>query len=294
MQLGKTIGGQKMTKFSFKSTTFILLLVLTLLLTISPALAQDGANVYLQPVESADDTITVDVMVENISNMYGAEFRLRYDPEVLAAQDMIPDQNGMQVEVGTLLPIDKGFVVANKVDEATGEIVFAMTLLNPAPPAEGSGPLARVSFKVLQNSPTVLNVEHAKLVAADLQTIPSQTGSMNIGSAPAAAESSGESQSGAAPVTTIDMPPGAGSSSFPWWIIAVLVMVLGVLALGALIVMGGKSKATAKKSVPMKRATPTRQTPQQPVQQSMKQQPAARSRPSAFKQSPTPTDLSQK
>jgi hypothetical protein len=295
MQIGKTIGGQKMTKFSFKTTTFILLLVLTLLLTISPALAQDGANVYLQPVESTDDAITVDVFVENISNMYGAEFRLRYDPEVLAAQDMIPDQNGMQIEVGTLLPIDKGFVVANKIDEATGEIVFAMTLLNPAPPAEGSGPLARVSFKVLQNSPTVLNVEHAKLVAADLQTIPSQTGSMNIGSAPAAAES-GESQSGSAPVTTVDIPPAAGGSSFPWWIIAVLVMVLGVLALGALIVMGGKSKSTAKKSASMKRATSTRQMlPQQPVKQPMKQQPAARSRPSAFKQPPTvPTDLSQK
>jgi len=284
-----------MTKFSFKTTTFILLFVLTLLLTISPALAQEGANVYLQPVESTDDTITVDVVIENISNMYGAEFRLRYDPAILAVQDMNPDQNGMQIEVGTLLPVDKGFVVANKVDEATGEIVFAMTLLNPAPPAEGSGPLARVSFKVLQNSPTVLNIEHAKLVAADLQTIPSQTGSMNIGSAPAAVDS-GESQSkNGAPVTTIDLPPAAESSSFPWWIIAVLVMVLGVLALGALIVMGGKSKSTVKKSVPMKRATPapTRQMP--PQQQAMKQQPATRSRPSAFKQPPTvPTDLSQK
>ena len=281
-----------MTEFSFKTTTFILLFVLTLLLTISPALAQEGANVYLQPVESTDDTITVDVFIENISNMYGAEFRLRYDPAILAVQDMNPDQNGMQIEVGTLLPVDKGFVVANKVDEATGEIVFAMTLLNPAPPAEGSGPLARVSFKVLQNSPTVLNLEHAKLVAADLQTIPSQAGSMNIGSAPAAVDSS-ESQSNGAPVTTIDMPPAAGSNSFPWWIIAVLVMVLGVLALGALIVMGGKTKSTAKKSVPMKRATPTRQMP--PQQPPMKQQPAARSRPSAFKQPPTvPTDLSQK
>jgi len=283
-----------MTKFSFKTTTFIFLLVLTLLLTISPALAQNQAYVYLQPVESTDDTITVDVVVDNISNMYGAEFRLRYDPAILAAQDMIPDQNGMQIEVGTLLPIDKGFVVANKVDETTGEIIFAMTLLNPAPPAEGSGPLARVSFKVLQNSPTVLNVEHAKLVAADLQTIPSQTGSMNIGSAPAApAADTGDSQSGSAPVTTIDLPPAAGGSGFPWWIIAVLVMVLGVLALGGLIVLGGKSKSTAKKSAPLKRAAPTRQVPP-PQQQGMKQQPAARSRPSAFKQSPTPTDLSQK
>jgi hypothetical protein len=289
------MGGHKMTKFSFKTTTFILLFVLTLLLTISPAMAQEGASVYLQPVESTDDTITVDVMVDNISNMYGAEFRLRYDPAILAAQDMVPDQNGMQLEVGSLLPLDKGFVVANSIDETTGEIVFAMTLLNPAPPAEGSGPLARISFKVLQDSPTVLNIEHAKLVAADLQTIPSQTGSMNIGNTPAAAESS-ESQSGGAPVTTVDIPPAAGGNGFPWWIIAVLVMVLGVLALGGLIVMGGKSKSTTKKSASMKQATPTRQTPsQQSVQQQpMKQQPATRSRPSAFKQSPTPTDLSHK
>jgi hypothetical protein len=285
------LGGHKMVKFTFKTTTFILLFVLTLLLTTSLALAQNGANVYLQPVESTDNTIMVDVMIDNISNMYGAEFRLRYDPAILAVQDLNPDQNGLQVQVGTLLPIDKGFVVANKVDETTGEIVFAMTLLNPAPPAEGSGPLARVSFKVLQNTPTTLNIEHAKLVAADLQTIPSQNGSMNIGSAPAAAESN-EQQSKPAPVTTIDMPPAAGSSSFPWWIIAVLVLVLGVLVLGGLIVMGGKSKSTSKTTPPMKRATPTSPVSLQPA---IKQQPAARSRPSAFKQPPSvPTDLSQK
>jgi hypothetical protein len=285
------LGGQKMMNFTFKTTTFILLFVLTLLLTTSPALAQNGANVYLQPVESTGDTVTVDVMIDNISNMYGAEFRLRYDPAILAVQDLNAEQNGLQIEVGTLLPIDKGFVVANKIDETTGEIVFAMTLLNPAPPAEGSGPLARVSFKVLQNSPTTLNIEHAKLVAADLQTIPSQTGSMNLGSAPDAAESN-ESQSNTAPVTTIDMPPAAGNSSFPWWIIAVLVLLLGVLALGGLIMMGGKSKVTSKKMPPMKRAA---LTPQTAVQPALKQQPAARSRPSAFKQPPSvPTDLSQK
>jgi hypothetical protein len=283
-----------MMKFSFNTTLFILLLILTLLLTSSLALAQEGANVYLLPIESPEDTLTVEVMIDNISNMYGAEFRLHYDPAVLAVQDLNPDQNGAQIEVGTLLPLDKGFVVANKVDESTGEIIFAMTLLNPAPPAEGSGPLARVSFKVLQNSPSTLTIEHAKLVAADLQTIPSQTGSLNIGSGvPAAVDESQPAP--VAPITTGNAPPATGDGgTFPWWIIAVLVMVLGVLALGGLIVMGGKSKSTPKKATPVKRAMPA-SVPETPLQQPVKQQPAARSRPSAFKQPPTlPTDSSQK
>ncbi len=265
-----------MSKFSFKITTFILLLTLTLLLTISTALAQGEANVTLQPVESTGDTLTVDVMVNNVSNMYGAEFRLKYDPAVLAVQDLNADQNGVQIQGGTFLPVEKGFVVANKVDEVAGEIVFAMTLLNPAPPVDGGGPLARVSFKVLQNSPSTITVEHAKLVAADLQTIPSQTGSLNVGESAAGTQQQPDSN---APAVSVDTPPAAGESSFPWWIIAILVMVLGVLALGGLIMLGGKSKTTSQKATPVRQ--PRR--PQSTRQSEGQQQPAG-SRPSAFRQ----------
>ncbi|MFC1975396.1 cohesin domain-containing protein [Chloroflexota bacterium] len=257
-----------MKKVSLKTIISTLLIILILLLTDSLALAQDGANVYLEQVDSTNETLTVDVMVENVSDLYGAEFRLKYDPTVLVVQDLNPEQNGVQIETGTLLSADQGFVVANKVDEAMGQVVFAMTLLHPAPPVSGAGPLARVTFKVLQRTPSSLSVEHAKLVAADLQTIPSAMGSLSIGS-----EAQPQTAT-AVPVTADTSSATASESGFPWWIVAVLVMLLGVLALGGLIIMGSNKS----------NITPT--TPKQTVRQPVGQQPErpSGSRPSAFKQ----------
>ena len=124
--------------------TLLIIIAMTLVTTLSAqAQAQQSANVYLQPVESAEGQLVVNVMVENVTDMYGAEFQLRYNPAVFSVQDTDPNREGIQIEPGTLLPADKGFVVANQVNEAEGTITFALTLLNPAPPATGSGPLAR-------------------------------------------------------------------------------------------------------------------------------------------------------
>jgi len=164
-----------MMKSQIKLTVASLVTMIAVMLTASLAWAQDGARVFPLPLESPEGTLVVDVMAENVADLYGAEFRLTYDPSVVAVQDFKPEQDGVQIESGTLLPSGKGFVVANQVDEAAGTVIFAMTLLNPASPVTGSGPLARVTFKVLQDVPSTINVEHAKLVAVDLQTIPSHT-----------------------------------------------------------------------------------------------------------------------
>jgi hypothetical protein len=249
-------------------TTFFLLMILTLFLTSSLVFAQGEAQVYLQPIDSTGGILTVDVIAENVTDLYGAEFHLKYDPAVLSVQDLDTGQNGVQIETGTLLPADQGFVVANKVEEAEGTITFAMTLLNPAPPVSGKGPLAQVRFNVLQNGLTTINVEHAKLVAANLQTIPSQTSPLTIEvSLPGTAASSST----------------AADSGFPWWIVGIVVMVLGVVILAGLIVIGGsKSKSVA----PV--------TPQRPIRQQQPTRPSG-SRPSAFKQpTSSPPDLAQK
>jgi len=262
---------------SIKSITSLLLTLALLLTLTSLALAQGGARVYLQPVESTDKTLTVEVMLENVNDLYGAEFQLAYDPAVLAVADLNTQQDGIQIETGTFLPADKGFVVANKVNPEKGEVVFAMTLLNPAPPVSGKGALARVKFNILQNSPATINVAHAKLVAANLQTIPSETTALTIGNA--------NQQPAAGPIAA-NQPPAAGGG-FPWWIIAILVMGLGVALLAGLIIWGGsKAKPKAQTATtpikPKAQAAPVK--PQQPMQPSG-------SRPSAFKQS---SDLRQK
>lgn len=236
-----------MKKFKQPIKLMFVLLVIgsALLLTTALALAQAGARVYAQPVEVTDNNLVVDIIAENVTDLYGAEFRLTYDPAVVAVQDFKPEQDGVQIAVGTLLPPDKGFIVANQVDETAGVVTFAMTLLNPAPAVTGSGPLARVTFTILQNTPSTINIDHAKLVSLDLETIPSQTAALAIGA------------KANQPVVVANPPPPASNpnpavaapavkaDSFPWWIVAAVIMVLGILALGGFIVMDGLKSASA-------------------------------------------------
>lgn len=236
-----------MEKFKqpIKLTIIFLVIGTGLLLTAPLALAQTGARVYAQPVEASDSQLVVDIIAENVTDLYGAEFRLTYDPAVVAVQDFKPEQAGIQISVGTLLAPDKGFVVANQVDETTGTVTFAMTLLNPAPAVTGSGPLARVSFNILQNTPSTINVEHAKLVSLDLETIPTQTSALAIGSSdnnqPVVVANPPSPASSAEPAVPA---PAAQAEGFPWWIVAAVIMVLGILALGGFIVMDGLKSAS--------------------------------------------------
>lgn len=269
-----------MQRFTLKATISVLM-ILVLLLTASLAYAQQEARVYLEPVESAEGTLTVDVIIENVSDLYGAQFHLIYDPAVLSVQDLNANQNGIQIASGTLLSTDNSFVVANKVDEAQGKITFAVTLLNPAPPVNGTGPLARVTFNTLQGGGSTLILEDAKLVGADLQTIPSETTDLSFGESqqPVAAPPPVEAQAPSSPAA------GGESSSFPWWIIGVIVMVLGVVVLGGLIVLGG-SKSNGIAPAMAQQQPPARQQPARPR--------SSGTRPSAFKQAQMPSDLPQK
>jgi hypothetical protein len=198
-------------------------LVLTSLWVVAGAQADNGARVYLQPVQADPALLTVEVMAENVTNLYGLELHLKYDPAVLEAQDLKGDQDGLQIEPGALLPVDKGFVVANQMDQAEGKVTYAITLLNPAPAVNGAGSVARLSFKVLQDVASTITVEQVILVSVDLQTIPTQTTPLTIGTAP---------ETVALNATT----PPATESNFPWWLVAGIILGLGLIVVGAIIV----------------------------------------------------------
>src|SRR5262249_24586116 len=91
--------------------------VLALFVLVSSAVAWGETEVDLSRLDSATSgTIVVDLMVEEVSDLYGAEFRLKYDPAVLAVLDSQPDQPGVQIEPGQLLPVNQGFVVMNEAN----------------------------------------------------------------------------------------------------------------------------------------------------------------------------------
>ncbi|MSP13623.1 MAG: hypothetical protein EXR62_11795 [Chloroflexi bacterium] len=107
-------------------------------LTIAPASQQ----------VSQGGQVTVDLRVEGITNLYGADVTLNFNKDLLEVVDADGNGgNGVQIQPGTFLNPANATITYNMVDNSTGMIRFAISLLNPAPAATGSGVLARVTFR---------------------------------------------------------------------------------------------------------------------------------------------------
>jgi hypothetical protein len=143
-----------MKRRNFVNLWYAVVLAMLLTLGLIGGAAANTARVYVQPVGVAEDAITVEVMATGVVDLYGA---------------------------GTLLDPQNGFVVANKVDEQTGTVLYAITLINPAEPVNGDGVLARVTFKKLGAGKSIIAVEGAKLVAHSLELLPLETAGLEVG-----------------------------------------------------------------------------------------------------------------
>lgn len=186
-------------------------LFVVMMVMLVPAASADGVKVYLQPVESAEGTLVADVMVENVTDLYGLEFQLSYDPSVFVARDADANKDGIQIQPGDFLPVEQGFLVVNEVDADHGRIAFALTLLNPAPPVSGTGTLARLSFDVLSDRAATIDITQINLVSGELTVIPTETAGLTVGE--------------------------AGGM---WWLAAVAIFALGFASLGAVIFMASR------------------------------------------------------
>ena len=114
---------------------------------------------------------TADVRVENISDLYGLETVIRFDPALLEVQDADAATAGVQVSRGAFLPTG-AHIVANSADNTTGLIQFAATLLAPAPALNGSGSLISMSFRAKASGSTPLAFNSLKLVNSGAVVIP--------------------------------------------------------------------------------------------------------------------------
>ena len=151
-------------------------IILALFFALIPALssrAQGQARVYLQPVPLQDERrLVVTLIVADVTDLYGADVQLRYDPSKLQVEDANPRLEGIQIAPGPFLAADERFIVTNKVDATAGLITFVVTLLNPAPPVSGEGVLATIAFRILGDGPYAVEIVRTQLVSASLTTIP--------------------------------------------------------------------------------------------------------------------------
>jgi hypothetical protein len=127
---------------------------------------QPGAVLHTSPQTAqlrVGDTTTMDVMLADVHGLYGVEIHLAFDPVALEVVDAAPDTEGVQIEPGTLPVPD--FVVLNEVDNGAGTIDYAVTQLPPSDPGEGSGVVARVTFRAKR--PSVSSVGFEQFLLAD-------------------------------------------------------------------------------------------------------------------------------
>jgi hypothetical protein len=108
---------------------------------------------------------TIELVVESVSELYGAQVQLGFDPQVLEVVDANASEDGIQIEPGSFPKPD--FVVQNLADNTQGTIQYALTQLPPNEPQEGNGIVARVTFRA--KTPAVTQIEFHHYLLADAQ-----------------------------------------------------------------------------------------------------------------------------
>jgi len=174
----------------------LLLLVSAALLSLWPGnlamvvgLAQGETKVRLNPPASevqVGDAISVDIVIEDVADLYGVDVRLSFDPALLEVQDADPGTAGVQIQQGTFPAPD--FVVKNEADNSAGTIWYAVSQMNPTEPVSGSGVAFSVTFKGLAEGTSSVAFTYQKIVERDGNEIPvtTQNGQIVVGSGGAA------------------------------------------------------------------------------------------------------------
>jgi hypothetical protein len=146
-----------------------------------PASAADSAGVSLQStgttisVQPASQqaalggNVTVEIRVNNITNLAGFDIELRFDPAMLQAVDADSNQDGFQVQPGDFLAAN--FVVQNSINNQTGVVNYVLTQVAPTPPVSGEGVLMRLSFTAINAGTSPIAFSRVQLASGEAQPI---------------------------------------------------------------------------------------------------------------------------
>lgn len=165
----------------------LIALVIALLAGLLPQTSSANPETLLHPdpqsigLKSGEQG-SISLRVDDAQNMYGIEFHLTFDPNVVEVVDADASKPGVQIASGDWLK--NSFVAVNKADNAAGKIDYAITLLNPAPPVNGGGTIAKITFKGKNNGTSPLKVQKAVLATRDAKEIKAQWQDGAIGVSP--------------------------------------------------------------------------------------------------------------
>jgi len=140
--------------------------------------AAQGARIWLDPATldlTPDDVGTMDIRVENVAQLAGAEVHLTYDPTLLEVVDTDPSTQGAQITHGDFLSPD--FVVQNVSDPDAGTIDYAIACMPLDKAVSGDGVLARITFRALAEGEGLVTIRSILLADVHGQPIAVETSS---------------------------------------------------------------------------------------------------------------------
>ena len=115
----------------------------------------------------------IDIKLNNVNNLYGADIRVGFDGSVVQVLDAIPG-DGVNVEPGVIPQPDS--IWRNEVHNDTGVIWYVVVQLSPSPPSNGSGTVFRIRVQGIGEGTTVLSFTYHKLSDAGSEPIPHSVG----------------------------------------------------------------------------------------------------------------------
>jgi len=145
--------------------------------------AQGGTVVRLVPATAqvgVGEAVPVQVVVDNVTNLFGVEVHLTFNPALLEVVDADSGTDGIQVSLGPFLSVE--FVAQNTVDAAAGRVDFGFSQVT-AVPRSGSGTIATITFRGKAAGSSPLNFTN--VILADQSGGPiaatAQSGAVNVG-----------------------------------------------------------------------------------------------------------------
>lgn len=144
--------------------------------TTFPSREEGKTVVYVDPsacYAALGSTFMVNVSIANVTSLYGYQFKLYYDTNLLDGIEVtLPEGHFLE-------PVDPGriwisrLVVEDKFNSTHGEVLTAVLLMGDEPGKTGSGVLATITFHVVKSGNCLLDLydRSVTLVNDDLETI---------------------------------------------------------------------------------------------------------------------------
>ena len=153
--------------------------------------APDDVVVKIDPetasAEGLGVPIWLDIVVEEVEDLYAFAVKVTFDPTVLQVRDANPGVTGIQVVPGDFLDYEHWLITVNEADNETGLVELAITQTGQTPGQDGSGVLGSIIFEGISEGTSEVRFEEIDLRAIEwpyTQPIPSvgQDGTVTIAS----------------------------------------------------------------------------------------------------------------